>query len=136
VIQFLFDTNICVALIRVRRAAPILARMALYPDDSFALSAITLAELQFGVANSRDPLGNATLLLRFLAGYGVLPFDDRAAAAYGPVRAFLEGAGASIGALDTLIAAHALSSKITLVTNNEREFRRVPGLTVENWTLP
>ena len=74
------------------------------------------------------------LLSQVLAPFVILPYDKDCAVQYGAVRAFLESTGKSIGPLDTLIAAHALSVPATLVTNNEREFRRVPGLVVENWT--
>jgi tRNA(fMet)-specific endonuclease VapC len=97
------------------------------------ISSITLAELQFGVVRSSDPEHNRMVLTEFMAPLLIAPFDDRAAASYGKLRAELEGQGQPIGPLDTLIAAHALSLGWTLVTNNEREFRRAPGLLVENW---
>ena len=101
--------------------------------DEIALSSITLAELQYGVARSARPAHHETLLIQFCAPLAILPFDDRAGRPYGCVRAELERAGTPIGPLDTLIAAHALAVNVTLVTNNEREFSRVVGLAVENW---
>jgi tRNA(fMet)-specific endonuclease VapC len=97
------------------------------------LSAITLAELRYGIAASRRRNLNLAKLELFLASFEVVPFDDRAALAYGPLRAYLQAQGTSIGPLDALIAAHALSLGATVVTNNVREFSRVPNLVMENW---
>ncbi len=134
--RFLFDTSICVHLIRRRHAENILAHMAEYSSVHFALSSITVAELYFGVAKSQAPVSDAEALTEFLAPFAMFPFDNEAAFAYGPLRTHLERSGTSSGPLDTLIAAHALALKLTLITNNEKEFRRVPGLKVENWTRP
>lgn len=128
----LLDTSICVELIRGRSAAPLVA-LRQRKVGTVGISSITLAELQFGVVRSSDPEHNRMVLTEFVAPLLIAPFDDRAAAYYGKLRAELEGQGQPIGPLDTLIAAHALSLGWTLVTNNEREFRRVPGLLVENW---
>ena len=97
------------------------------------MSSITVAELQYGVAKSTRPELNALALAALLAPLDVLPFDDAAAAVYGAVRAELERAGAPIGSMDLLIAAHALALGRTVVTNNTREFSRVTGLNVEDW---
>jgi len=129
----MLDTNICIELLR-SGADQIALRMQKHEIDAIAISSITLAELQFGVAKSSRPAHHETLLIEFCAPLAILSFDDLAAATYGRVRATLEGAGTPIGPLDTLIAAHALSLDLTLVTNNEREFQRVGDLRVENWT--
>ena len=97
------------------------------------MSAITLAELRFGVAKSTQPKRAVANLNVLLSKVGVVPFDDAATARYGDLRALLERRGAPIGPLDTLIAAHALSQRWTLATHNVREFRRVPGLVVADW---
>ena len=97
------------------------------------LSTITLAELQYGVTKSQAPERNREALEAFILLLEVVTFDVAAAAAYGPIRAELERQGTPIGAIDLLIAAHALSLRVTLVTNNTREFIRVTGLRVENW---
>ena len=131
-IRYMLDTNICVELIR-GRAASVFDRLKRCRMDEVALSSITLAELQYGVAKSARPARHAVLLAEFCAPLAILPFDNQAAETYGSVRAALEHAGTPIGPLDTLIASHALSERVILVTNNEREFRRVVGLTVENW---
>ncbi len=89
-------------------------------------------ELHFGVAKSGSTR-NLRALEKFLAPLDVLPFDEAAMRKYGKVRAHLERKGTPIGALDTLIAAHALALDVVLVTNNLREFKRVPGLRLENW---
>ena len=131
-IRRLLDTNICIALLRGEnpQARAQLGRCSL---DEVGLSAITFAELQYGVAKSSDPGRNAGAVADFCAALQILPFDDRAGEAYGRVRGDLERAGRPIGPLDTLIAAHALSLDVTLVTNNEREFSRVPDLKLANW---
>lgn len=128
----MLDTNICIELLR-GEAERVALRMQRHEVDAISLSSITLAELQYGVAKSARPAHHETLLVRFCAPLAILPFDDRAAETYGRVRSELERAGTPIGPLDTLIAAHALAARLTLVTNNEREFECVGGLRIENW---
>lgn len=130
--RYLLDTSICIELIRGRNAAT-LTRLRRRRVGTVAISPITLAELQYGVARSTDPARNAIALAHFCAPLELPPFDDVAATAYGRIRANLERQGTPIGPLDTLIAAHALALDVTLVTANEREFRRIPELAVENW---
>jgi tRNA(fMet)-specific endonuclease VapC len=101
--------------------------------ETIAVSAITVAELQFGVAKSVRPEQNALALAALLAPLRVEAFGDDAAEVYGTVRAQLDRAGAPLGSMDLLIAAHALALDRTVVTSNAREFRRVAGLKVENW---
>jgi len=97
------------------------------------VSSVTVAELYFGVQKRQRPAQNEQALEQFLIPLAVVGFDLAAAIEYGRVRAALEKRGPPIGPLDTLIAAHALSLDLTLVTNNTREFERVPDLSVENW---
>jgi tRNA(fMet)-specific endonuclease VapC len=131
----LLDTNICIELLRA--GSPIaLVRMRRHDIDEIAISTITLAELQYGVAKSARPAHHAQLLAQFCAAIGILPFDSFAAETYGMLRTSLEKTGMPIGPLDTLIASHALAADLTLVTNNEREFRRVAGLKIKNWLAP
>jgi tRNA(fMet)-specific endonuclease VapC len=130
--RYLLDTDACIELIR-KRSERILARLRRCRIGSVGISSITLAELFYGVARSSNPERNLIALTQFCAPLQVLPFDDRAASVYGRVREALERRGFPIGPLNTLIAAHALSLRSVLVTNNEREFRRVEGLGVENW---
>jgi tRNA(fMet)-specific endonuclease VapC len=129
--KVLLDTDICIALInrdeRVRR------HLESYPPSQLRMSAITLAELKFGVAKSLHAR-RATSNLRVLLGkVAAVPFDEAACDRYGELRALLERRGSPIGPLDTLIAAHALSLKWMLATHNTSEFRRVPGLKVADW---
>lgn len=128
----MLDTNVCIELLR-GRAPGVLERLRKFEIDEIGISSITLAELQYGVAKSRSPARHEVLLAEFCAPLAILPFDNIAAETYGRVRAALERTGTPIGPLDTLIASHALSLGLTLVTNNEREYLRVAGLLVENW---
>lgn len=134
-ISYMLDTDICVELLR-GRAARVFDRLSRCRVDAVAISSITLAELQYGAAKTARPARHALLLTQFCAPLAVLPYDHQAAEVYGAVRMALEQAGTPIGPLDTLIASHALSQGVTLVTNNQREFRRVVGLAVENWLAP
>ncbi len=133
--RFLLDTNICIDLLR-SGTRKTLARLRRYEIDQIAISAITFAELKYGVAKSARPAHHELLLVQFCAPLAILPFDHAAAEKYGQVRAALEQAGTPIGPLDTLIASHALALDATLVTSNEREFRRLDGLQIENWIKP
>ena len=132
--RFMLDTNVCVELLR-GRAPRVYERLRTYEIDEIAVSSITLAELQYGAAKSTRPARHEVLLAEFCAPLAVLPFDTIAAQTYGRVRTALERTGTPIGPLDTLIASHALSLGLTLVTNNEREYLRVMGLHVENWLV-
>src|SRR5947209_981530 len=130
--RYLLDTNICIYVIR-RRPPQVLTRFQRCAVGDIGLSTVTLAELQYGVAKSAFPERNQEALAAFTLPLEILPFDAPAAAAYGPIRATLERQGTPIGAMDLLIAAHAVSLGVILVTNNPREFRRVSDLQVENW---
>ena len=132
-IRYLLDTNICIYVIR-KRPPRVIRKLQRKQVSEIGISAITLSELEYGVAKSVKPEQNKLALTEFLAPIEVLPFDDRAALRYGPLRAHLERQGTPVGSLDLLIAAHALSLECVLVTNNESEFKRIPGLKVENWT--
>mgnify|MGYP001055617365 CR=1 FL=1 len=102
-------------------------------NSGVCISSITLAELEYGMKHSSNPIKNEQALLRFLVPLSILPFGAAAASKYGEIRAYLQSGGTPIGPLDMLIAAHARSEGMTLVTNNVREFERVPDLEVENW---
>lgn len=129
----MLDTDICVELIR-GRGARIEHRMAQYDQGTLCISAITLAELEVGVEKSQNYTKNRDALDEFCVLFDVLNFGRDAAMEYGRVRANLESQGRIIGSLDLLIAAHCLADGATLVTNNTREFSRVEGLRVENWS--
>jgi len=130
--NLLLDTNICIYLIK-KRPPSVLKRFDTLAAGTLAVSSITVAELEFGVQKSQFPSQNQQALEQFLLPLMILDFDHEAARAYGKLRAWLETRGKTIGALDMLIAAHALSKGLPLATNNVREFSRVPGLKVINW---
>lgn len=111
----------------------VLLRFKQEMDNGLCISAVTLAELEFGMEYSSNPARNEQALIRFLVPLTVLPFDAAAATEYGKIRAYLQKKGTLIGALDMLIAAHARAEGLILVTNNVREFERVPELQIENW---
>ena len=130
--NYLLDTNICIYLIK-RKPISILAKFNEHAVGEVGISTISVAELSYGVQKSRFRDQNQQALLQFLAPLVIVEFDAEAAFAYGQLRADLEAQDTPIGSLDTLIAGHAVSLGATVVTNNEREFSRVPKLKVENW---
>jgi len=130
--KWMLDTNICIAIIR-RQPEVAIKRLRGKSVGQVGVSAVTVAELQHGTAKSARPEPARSALSEFLLVLEVAPFDEAACVRYGMVRAKLEAGGKPIGPLDTMIAAHALSLGVVLVTNSLREFRRVPGLTVEDW---
>jgi len=133
-VKFLLDTNICIALIK-RKPEKVLRQLSVLSVGDIGLSAVTLAELQYGVGKSVYKEKNQQALKEFLIPLVVADFDAEAAVVYGQVRSDLEKRGTPIGSLDTLIGAHAVSLDLTLVTNNLREFRRIAGLKVVDWTV-
>ena len=129
--RYMLDTNICIYLMK-HQPPQVRARFAECFVGDVVISAITLAELEFGVACSGDARGMSQAALdRLLEDILVAPFEARAARAYGPVRA--ANRERKKGALDKLIASHALSLGVTLVTNNEADFRGFAGLVIETW---
>ncbi|MHC1728753.1 MAG: type II toxin-antitoxin system VapC family toxin [Syntrophobacteraceae bacterium] len=129
---FMLDTNICIYIIK-NRPAEIVRKVKQFSPSDLVISAITACELEYGASKSSNPEKNRQTLVRFLAPFEICPFNERAAFHYGDIRAHLERGGKPIGAMDLLIAAHARSMSLTLVTNNLKEFERVPGLRAENW---
>jgi len=130
--KFLLDTNICIALIR-QRPAGLIKKLTSYRPGDVGISTITVAELVYGAQKSNLTEQNMTALDQFLLPLEVADFDQSAAVIYGEIRAYLESKGTLIGSMDMLIAAHALSLGVALVTNNTREFKRVPNLKIEDW---
>ena len=130
-VRYLLDTNICIYVINAR-PAKVLARFMEHETDGLGVSAITASELYWGVRKSGS-VKNLAALEKFLSPLVVLDYDLRAAQRYGELRALLEARGTPIGPLDQQIAAHAQALNVTLVTNNLREFKRVPDLQLENW---
>jgi len=131
--QFMLDTNICIYIIK-NRPASVKKRLATLSPPEVGISSLTLAELLYGVHKSGRPEKNREALNNFAGLLELSPFDDRCAEAYGEISAHLESMGRVIGQMDMLIAAHAKSLNVTLVSNNIREFKRIPGLKLENWT--
>ena len=130
--RFMLDTNLCIDLMRGKSAAAFKRLRALDADEA-GISTITLAELRYGASKSSRTAYHESLIAVLCAPLEIAVFDDQAAEIYGSIRAALEASGTPIGPLDTLLAAHALALRATLVTANLREFQRVPGLAVENW---
>lgn len=130
---FLLDTDVCVHLLRdTSTSRKPFRRYA----KQIGISAVTYAELRFGLERSARRHEGEESLEHLCRDLDIVPFDQEAAAHYGEIRQELSRRGALIGPLDLLIAAHARSREATLVTNNEREFGRVPGLRIENWLRP
>lgn len=130
--KVMLDTNICIYLIK-QQPPSIIEHFLSYPVGDIGMSSITVAELAYGVSKSRHSSKNRHALEQFLAPLQVAGFDQAAAWSYGRLRGQLEAKGTPIGSMDMLIAAHALSLGVRLVSNNVREFQRVPGLRLENW---
>jgi len=130
--RLMLDTNTCIALIK-RKPVNALQKFNEYQVGDIGISAVTLAELRYGVSKSQHQARNRAALDEFMLPLEVAAFDEQATVAYGVLRAALEKQGTPIGPLDTMIAAHALSLGVPLVTNNTREFNRVPELAVVDW---
>ena len=130
--RYMLDTNI---IIYAKDARPefVLEKFRQYKPGDLCISSITMAELEYGVCNSKKPEQNRLALLTFLSNIDIGPFDTDAARCYGQIRFDLKSKGQLIGANDMLIAAHAKSLGYTLITNNTREFERVNGLLLDNW---
>jgi len=129
----MLDTNTCVYAINGNSS--VRGRLVAEYPYGLSISTITEAELWFGVENSMNRTKNSETLRAFLATVDILPFDTAAAAEYGRVRAKLKRTGALIGERDTFIAAHALALGLTLATSNTKEFGRVEGLVLEDWSM-
>jgi tRNA(fMet)-specific endonuclease VapC len=127
----LLDTNTCIYIIN-NRPPNVLERFRKYKAGEVGISSIAASELAYGVAKSGS-IKNRKALDMFLAPMQILPFDSQCLWFYADLRASLEKQGLSIGPMDSLIAAHALSIGGTLVTNNIKEFMRVPKLKLDNW---
>jgi tRNA(fMet)-specific endonuclease VapC len=130
-VTYLLDTNTFIYVLK--QVPAVLSRFLSHPPSDYAVSVVVEAELRAGAAKSQTPAATLRRVEAALAPLTDLPFDSSDAKVYARIRSALERAGTPIGAMDLLIAAHATSRNLVLVTNNEREFRRVRGLTVENW---
>jgi tRNA(fMet)-specific endonuclease VapC len=130
--KYMLDTNICIYIIKAKPTT-VIERFLKTDPSHIGISSITMSELSYGVHKSAKPEQNQIALAQFLAPLEIWPYGDEAAHCYGGLRAHLEKKGTPIGSLDMLIAAHALCVPCILITNNTREFHRVPGLKIENW---
>jgi tRNA(fMet)-specific endonuclease VapC len=130
--KYMLDTNICIYLIK-QQPREVIDKFKGIALSDIAISTVTVAEMMYGVGKSQYKEKNKAALQAFLAPLEMVDFDFTAAQQYGVVRAYLEKIGKPIGAYDLMIAAHALSLGLVLVTNNEQEFLRIPDLIVENW---
>lgn len=129
--MYLLDTDICIYALK--QNTRVLANLLSKDREEVFVSVISEAELRTGAAKSSAPIKTLRLVQKFLWPLTVVEFTSDDSAAYAHIRAKLERAGTPIGPLDTLIAAQAVARKMTLISNNEREFQRVPGLDIENW---
>lgn len=130
--MFMLDTNICIYIIK-KRPESILKRFKKYRNQNVYISVITWAELQYGVERSSSKKFNQKIINDFISHLFVVPWDKESAVQYGKLRNALNEKGTPVGNMDLMIASHALSQDITLVTNNVKEFKRVPNLKYENW---
>jgi tRNA(fMet)-specific endonuclease VapC len=132
VIRYMLDTNTCIAIIK-RRPDTVQARLTALSTDAVGISGIVAAELWYGVAFSQKKKQNEKALKDFLDYVTELDWPFEAGEVYGRIRSDLKRKGTPIGAMDLLIASHALFLDAILVTDNEREFQRVSDLRIENW---
>ena len=130
--KYMLDTNTCIYIIK-RKPLEVIERFRKLQISQVSVSSITLSELAYGVTKSSKPEQNQSALAQFLAPLEILPYGDEAAQHYGKLRVYLEKHGTPIGSLDMLIAAHALTAGCILITNNLKEFERVPTLKIDNW---
>jgi tRNA(fMet)-specific endonuclease VapC len=130
--KYMLDTNICIYLIK-QNPIQVKEKFETISAGDICISSITVAELAYGIEKSRHQDRNRAALERFLTALVVVSFDALAAVQFGKIRRLPETAGTPVGAYDLLIAAHAQSLDLSLVTNNQREFSRIPKLKVENW---
>jgi tRNA(fMet)-specific endonuclease VapC len=132
-LKFMLDTNICIFTIKNKPAA--VREMFIRHHGSMCISTVTLMELFYGVEKSSNPAKNLAEVEGFAARLEILDFDVHSAAHAGQIRAELSKLGTPIGPYDQMIAGHARSRGLIVVTNNKNEFERVPGLRVENWLV-
>ncbi|MFH1856709.1 MAG: type II toxin-antitoxin system VapC family toxin [Candidatus Omnitrophota bacterium] len=130
--KYLLDTNICIYIIK-KKPLEVINKLTKINISDIGMSSITLSELEYGVEKSQSSDRNRIALLEFLSPIEIYNYDDSAAKEYGVIRAELERKGNIVGSLDMLIAAHAKSLGLILVTNNEKEFKKIPELKIENW---
>jgi tRNA(fMet)-specific endonuclease VapC len=133
--MYLLDTNICIFAIK-KRSETVLKKLKEKISDGICISSLTVAELEFGVENSQKIENNRIALLKFLSIFNIINFDDSDAIDYGRLKTDLRKEGRIIGPIDMLLAAQALNKELIFVTNNVKEFERVKGLKIEDWSMP
>jgi tRNA(fMet)-specific endonuclease VapC len=131
--MYLLDTNICIFAIN-KKSLTVLNSIKNNMDNELYISSLTIAELEYGVENSKQIEKNRTALLKFISVFDILDFTEYDAIEYGKIKSKLRKSGEIIGPIDMLLAAQALSNQMTFVTNNVSEFERVDGLLIEDWT--
>ena len=130
--KYMLDTNMCIYIIK-KHPEKVFKKFTKLDVGDVCISSITLAELMYGVQKSHHHQQNKVALAEFTSPLEVMSFDEEAAAHYGHIRAYLEKKGIPIGSLDMMISAHAKCIDSILVTNNKKEFSRIPHLKIENW---
>ena len=130
--MYLLDTNICIYIIN-RSPKTVVDKIKTFKPNQIKLSAISVAELEYGISKSDYREKNKAALIDFVSGFDILPFDDTDAEVFGLIRADLEKRGKIIGPYDMEIAAQAIARDLILVTNNTSEFERITKLKIENW---
>ncbi len=132
--KFLIDTNICIYIInnRIEGSSRWIRSAGI---ENVCISSISITELEYGISKSAKFEETQEALYKFLSGFNILDFDLNAAQAYGKIRSDLQKSGTPIGSMDMLIAATAISRKMTLVSNNEKEFKRISNLEIVNWVV-
>ncbi len=131
-IHYMLDTNICSYIIK-ERPLQVFEYFQKLEMEQLCISVVTYAELFYGVEHSSSRQINGEVIKEFVKYLTIVPWDEAAAEHYGNIRAYFQAEGKIIGAMGMMIAAHARSQKITLVTNNDKHFKRVPELNIENW---
>lgn len=131
--KFMLDTDICSYIMR-EKPIQVLERFDSYEMEQFCISVVSYAEFIYGVKKSSNPEKHRRLVENFVLHVDIIPWDCSSAEHYGQIRKELESRGQIVGNMDLMIAAHALSQGMTIVTNNERHFGRITGLRIENWT--
>lgn len=132
--MYLLDTNILIYA-KNKRSLVALNNIKSKDPSMLFVSIFSVAEMIFGAKKSLDPQRNYRALLEFLLPFNILEFEQRDCDKYGEIRSFLEANGTPIGTIDTFIGSMSVSRDLILVTNNVREFERIPGIRIENWTL-
>jgi len=133
--MYLLDTNIIIYAVK-NKPESVLTQINHNKDRGLFISSITLAELEFGVANSKFPEKNRFALMGLLSIFSIISFEDKDAQYFGNIKSYLKNQGTLIGSFDMLIAAQAVSRDLILVTNNIKEFERIPNIKIENWVNP